>query len=61
MVNITHLFTAFLIQYNLSKQSLNAGLNQSFQEFIQDYQQDFHKNVERMIDFINMLKTVSIV
>ena len=58
MVNSSHLFTAFLIQYNLSKQMLNSNLSQSFQDFIHDYQQDFHKNVEMLIDFISGLKTV---
>lgn len=34
LVNISHLFTAFQLQYNLSKEGLTASLKQSFQEFI---------------------------
>lgn len=37
LVNVSHLFTAFQLQYNLSKEELNESLNASFQEFIRDY------------------------
>ena len=30
LVNISHLFTAFLLQFNLSKESLSESLNESF-------------------------------